>query len=267
MGMGDTRLQGRSVVIVGGTTGLGISAARACVEAGARLILVGRSTESAEAAKSELGSAVHIVIGDATHSQTATRAIELAVSKHGGLHALYHVAGGSGRRAGDGPLHEITDAGWNTTLDLNLNSMFLSNRAAVRQYLAQGTGGTILNMSSVLGVHPSPHYFATHAYAAAKSAVFGFTRSVAAYYADKSIRCNVICPGLVETPMSRRAMEDEEILRFIRTKQPLDGGRSGHATDLDEAVLFFLSDASKYVTGQILSVDGGWSVSEGQFDV
>jgi len=132
--------------------------------------------------------------------------------------------------------------------------------------MAQGGGGTILNMSSVLGDHPSPRHFATHAYAAAKSGVFGFTRSVAAYYADQGIRCNVICPGLVETPMSRRATGDEEILRFIRTKQPLEHGRAGLPSDLDEAVLFFLSDASRYVTGQVLAVDGGWSVSEGQID-
>jgi NAD(P)-dependent dehydrogenase (short-subunit alcohol dehydrogenase family) len=228
--------------------------------------LVGRNPESAAAAEEELKDVAVTVVGDAVDKATTILAIERCLSAFGSFDGLYHVAGGSGRRAGDGPLHEITEAGWDATMDLNLKSLFLSNRAAVRQFLEQGTGGAILNMSSVLGAHPSPKYFSTHAYAAAKSGVFGFTRSIAAYYASQRIRCNVICAGLVETPMSQRAMGDEEILRFIQTKQPLDGGRAGIPGDLDEAVVFFLSDASRFVTGQILEVDGGWSVTEGQAD-
>ena len=252
-------------MIVGGTTGLGLSAARACVAAGGRVVVVGRNAESATVAVQELGDSARGFVGDAVEGDTATNAITLAVEAFGGFDALYHVAGGSGRRAGDGPLHEVSDEGWDATLDLNLKSLFLSNRAAVRRFMAQGSGGAVLNMSSVLGDSPSPRHFATHAYAAAKSAVFGLSRSAAAYYAPHGIRFNVVCPALVETPMSRRAVEDEAILRFVRTKQPLEGGRAGLATDLDEAVLYFLSDASRYVTGQVLAVDGGWSVTEGQY--
>lgn len=165
---------------------------------------------------------------------------------------------------GDGPLHEITDAGVPATLALNLNSIIYSNRAAVRQFLAQGSGGSILNMGSVLGWSPSPKFFSTHVYAAAKSAVVGFTKSIAAYYAAHDIRANVLAPALVETPMAQRAAGDEEILAFIRTKQPLDGGRIGTPADLDAAAVFFLSPASAFTTGQVLAVDGGWTVSEGQ---
>jgi NAD(P)-dependent dehydrogenase (short-subunit alcohol dehydrogenase family) len=165
---------------------------------------------------------------------------------------------------GDGPLHEMTDDGLRATIDLNLTSLIFSSRAAVRQFLAQRTGGAILNMSSVLGWSPSPHHFATHAYAAAKSAVIGFTKSIAAYYAPQNIRCNVIAPALVETPMARRAAGDREILSFIKTKQPLDGGRIGRPEDLDAAAVHFMSDASKFTTGQILAIDGGWCISEGQ---
>src|SRR5262249_8114652 len=111
------------------------------------------------------------------------------------------------------------------------------------------------------------HYFATHAYAAAKAAVIGLTRSAAAYYAPARIRLNVIAPALVATPMSQRAQEDLEILRFISTKQPLDGGRIGHPSDLDGAVFYFLSDEARFVTGQVLAVDGGWCVAEGQIPV
>jgi NAD(P)-dependent dehydrogenase (short-subunit alcohol dehydrogenase family) len=195
---------------------------------------------------------------------TAERAIDLALSRFGGFHGLYHVAGGSGRKAGDGPLHEITDDGWRATLDLNLTSLFHSNRAAVQKLLSLQSGGSILNMSSVLGFSPSPRHFATHAYAAAKAAVIGLTRAAAARYARDDIRINAVAPALVETPMSRRAAGDEDVLRFIETKQPLDGGRIGVPEDLDGAVVYFLSDASRWVTGQVLAVDGGWCVTEGQ---
>jgi NAD(P)-dependent dehydrogenase (short-subunit alcohol dehydrogenase family) len=175
------------------------------------------------------------------------------------------VAGGSGRQAGDGPLHSTTDDGWQYTLDLNLSSLFYSNRAAAQQFIKQGSGGTILNIGSVLGFSPSPHFFTTHAYAAAKSAVIGFTRAAASYYAPQNIRFNALATALVATPMSQRAQSDTAILNFLKSKQPLDGGRIGQPEDLDAAAVFFMSDASKFVTGQVLAVDGGWSVSEGQY--
>jgi NAD(P)-dependent dehydrogenase (short-subunit alcohol dehydrogenase family) len=141
----------------------------------------------------------------------------------------------------------------------------LSNQAAIRVFLSQKRPGTILNMSSVLGFAPSPKHFATHAYAAAKSAVIGFSRSVASYYAVHDIRVNVISPALVESPMSQRAMENEDVMRFIKTKQPLHGGRIGIPADLDGAAVYFMSDQSRFTTGQILAVDGGWSLTEGQY--
>jgi NAD(P)-dependent dehydrogenase (short-subunit alcohol dehydrogenase family) len=257
-------LSGRSIVIVGGTAGLGLSAARACVIAGANVVVLGRTDDHASAAEAVLGEGCRVLTGDATDPHTAPHAIETAIKEFGRFDALYHVAGGSGRRAGDGPLHEITDDGWRFTLELNQTSLFYSNRAAVRQFLSQKTGGSVLNLGSVLGLSPSPRYFGTHAYAATKAAAIGLTRSCAAYYAPHGIRFNLIAPGLVDTPMAKRAAEDESILRFIATKQPLDGGRIGRPEDLDAAVVFFLSDGSKFVTGQVMSVDGGWCVTEGQ---
>jgi NAD(P)-dependent dehydrogenase (short-subunit alcohol dehydrogenase family) len=258
------RLTGKSLVILGGTSGLGLSAARAFLAQDGRVVVVGRKADKVTAAEAQLGKGAIGVVGDATRPGTAPAAIETALQRFGGFHGLYHVAGGSGRREGDGPLHEISDEGWRHTLEENLTSLFYSNRAAARQFLKQRTPGTILNMSSVLGWSPSPHFFSTHAYAAAKSAVIGFTKSVAAHYAAAGIRCNVLAPALVATPMSQRAQGDEEILQFIHTKQPLDGGRIGQPEDLDAAAVFFMSDESKFVTGQILAVDGGWCVSEGQ---
>jgi NAD(P)-dependent dehydrogenase (short-subunit alcohol dehydrogenase family) len=257
------RLKDQSLVIIGGTTGLGLSAARAFVTAGARVVVVGRNAESVEFARQELGPQARTLVADACDPATASQAIEKARQEFGSFHGLYHVAGGSGRRHGDGPLHEITDDGWNYTLNENLSSLFYSNRAAARQFLKQGTGGTVLNMGSVLGFSPSPKFFATHAYATAKAAIIGLTTAAAAHYAPQNIRFNVLAPALVATPMSQRAQGDEAILDFIHAKQPLDGGRIGQPGDLDSAAVFFMSDESKFVTGQVLAVDGGWSVSEG----
>jgi len=260
------KLEGRSLVIIGGTTGLGLSAAKALIAEGARVVVVGRNPDNAASAARELGAQSRALAGDASDASTATAAIELAVREFGRLDGLYHVAGGIGRRHGDGPLHEITDEGWEYTMNENLTSLFFSNRAAARQFIAQGSGGTVLNMGSVLGFSPSVKFFSTHAYATTKAAIIGLTQSAAAYYAPRNIRFNVLAPALVATPMSQRAQADEAILSFIRSKQPLDGGRIGAPEDLDAAAVFFMSDDSKFATGQVLAVDGGWSVTEGQWD-
>lgn len=264
--MENKLLAGKRLVIIGGTTGMGLSAAKAFVANGARLVVVGRKGESAAEANAMLGEHVETIVGDAVLPETAHEAISVCICKFGGFDGLYHVAGGSGRKLGDGPLHELTLDGWNKTMDLNLTSLMLSNQAAIRQFLKQQTAGTILNMGSILGYSPSPKYFSTHAYAAAKSAVIGFSKSIAAYYAASNIRINVIVPALVETPMAKRAADNEAIQSFIKTKQPLEGGRIGHASDLDGLAVYFMGDQSKFTTGQVIAVDGGWSVSEGQYN-
>jgi NAD(P)-dependent dehydrogenase (short-subunit alcohol dehydrogenase family) len=256
-------LAGKVLVIIGGTTGIGRSAARAFVAAGARVMVVGRDPESTGDTARELGEGARALCGDASRPDIAPAAIRGALAAFGGFHGLYHVAGGSGRRWGDGPLHEVTDEGWSATLELNLNSVFFSNRAAARQFLEQGGGGTVLNLGSVLAASPAPRFFATHAYTAAKSAIVGLTRASASYYAAANIRFNVLAPGLVATPMSRRAREDPEIVNFATRRQPLDGGRVAQPGDLDAAAIYFMGDASRFTTGQVLSVDGGWSVSDG----
>ena len=254
-------LKNKNIVIIGGTTGLGLSAAKAFVANGANVVVVGRIAESVDEAKKILGNNAEAISGDATHTGTATNAINICIRKFGAFDGLYHVAGGSGRKMGDGPLHELTLDGWNKTFELNLTSLMLSNQAAVKKFLELKKSGTILNMGSVLGYSPSPQYFSTHAYAATKSAIIGFTKSIAAYYAKNNIRVNVIAPALVETPMAQRAANDDMILSFIKTKQPLDGGRIGQAEDLDGLAIYFMSDQSKFTTGQVIAVDGGWSVS------
>jgi NAD(P)-dependent dehydrogenase (short-subunit alcohol dehydrogenase family) len=262
--MQEQWLKDKCLVIIGGTTGIGLSAARAFVDHGANVVAIGRNQESVKNASNILKTAI-VETGDASWEGTATKAIQQCIKAFGRFDGLYHVAGGSGRKLGDGPLHELTLEGWEQTFSLNLTSLMLSNQAAVKIFLQQKTSGSILNMGSVLGYSPSPNYFVTHAYAAAKSAAIGFTKSIAAYYAPHNIRINLLAPALVETPMAQRAANDEKILSFIKTKQPLDGGRIGLPTDLDGAALYFLSDYSKFTTGQVLSVDGGWAISEGQY--
>lgn len=258
------QLINKNIVIIGGTTGLGLSAAKAFVAEGARVVIVGRNEESVTAAKDVLQKTAEVISADATNENTAEKAIQLCVDKFGSFDGLYHVAGGSGRKMGDGPLHELTLEGWNKTLELNLTSLMLSNRAAIKKFLETQRSGTILNMGSVLGFSPSPKYFSTHAYAAAKAAIIGFSKSIAAYYAKDNIRVNVIAPALVETPMAQRAAGDENILSFIKTKQPLDDGRIGKPEDTDGLAVYFMSDQSKFTTGQVIAVDGGWSISEGR---
>jgi NAD(P)-dependent dehydrogenase (short-subunit alcohol dehydrogenase family) len=252
------------VVLAGGTTGLGFSAALHLVQQGAKVAILGRSQDGLDQALAQLGDAAVGIAADATESSAIDQLLDIAVQTFGRVDALYHVAGGSGRSQGDGPLHELSDAGWRYTLDLNLTSVMYSNRAVVRHFLKQGRGGSIVNMSSVLGWSPSPQHFASHAYAAAKAAIVGFSKATASYYAKDNIRINVLAPALVETPMSQRALGNEEIMNFVRLKQPLDGGRVGMPEDVVGAALFLLSRQAHFITGQVLAVDGGWTVSEGR---
>ena len=261
--MQELWLKDKCIVIIGGTTGIGLSAAQAFIEHGANVVAIGRNQGSVDKASGKLQGAL-VEVGDATDPGTADKAIQRCLDNFGDFDGLYHVAGGSGRKYGDGPLHEITKEGWDYTLNLNLTSLMLSNQAAVRAFTRKKRAGSILNMGSVLAFSPSTEHFATHAYAAAKAAAIGFTRSIASYYASRNIRINLLAPALVETPMAQRAVNDDKIVSFIKTKQPLDGGRIGCPGDLDGAAVYFMSDYSRFTTGQILSVDGGWSLSEGQ---
>ncbi len=252
-------------IIMGGTTGMGLASALALQKKGAKVLVIGRNQESCAKAELLLNADCLVLSGDATNPKTMKKAIVMAHQAFGEITGLFHVAGGSGRRFGDGPLDKLTLEGWNKTFELNLTSMMLSNKAIVNYFLEHKKAGVILNMGSVLGYSPSPKYFVTHAYAATKSAIIGFSKSIASYYASNDIRVNVIAPSLFATPMAKRAVEDDKIQAFLRTKQPLDGGRSGQSEDINDAVLMFLSPSSKFTTGQVLAVDGGWAISEGQY--
>ncbi|MBI1789485.1 MAG: SDR family oxidoreductase [Acidobacteria bacterium] len=196
---------------------------------------------------------------DLSDESQAQRAFAACLERFGRLDALFNCAGISGRRFGDGPLHECSAEGWDKTLQVNVRGTFLLCREALRHWLAISQPGAIVNMSSVLAFSPEPRYFAAHAYAASKGAIVSLSQAMAAYYAPYSIRVNVIAPGLVKTPMTRRAQSDGEILDFIRDKQPLSQGMLD-PEDVARAALFLLGSESRYITGAVLNVDGGWAV-------
>jgi NAD(P)-dependent dehydrogenase (short-subunit alcohol dehydrogenase family) len=260
------QLSGKRCLIVGGTTGLGFAAAQRFLEEGAKLVIAGRSPDKGDEALialRPLGS-IAFVACDAAMSDQVEHLFADAIAFLNGLDVLYHVAGISGRRYGDGPLHECTEEGWLTTLQANLTSTFLTNRAAVRQFLQQGGSGAILNMASVLGFSPAPRYFDTCAYTASKGGIISMSRLVAARYAADGIRVNVLAPALIETPMSERAVNDPAIRHYLRTKQPLTAD-PGQPEDCSDAAVFLCSDAARFITGVVLPLDGGWCVSEGQY--
>src|SRR5262245_55919891 len=236
------RLHDKRCLIVGGTTGLGLAAARRFLEEGAKLVIAGRSVDKGAAAVDALHGPgpVHFFACDASDAMQVGLLFEHTLEIIGGLDAIYHVAGISGRRYGDGPLHECTDDGWQATLDANLKSTFLTNRAAVQHFLQQKQAGVILNMASVLGWSPSPRHFDTYAYAASKGGILAMSRLTAARYAPDGIRVNVIAPGLIDTPMAARAVHDPDIAAFLRNKQPLGPG-PGQPEDCADAAVFLCS--------------------------
>jgi NAD(P)-dependent dehydrogenase (short-subunit alcohol dehydrogenase family) len=263
------RFSGRACLVTG-STGMAASAARAIAVEGGRVLVASRRPEHAEALASEIATAggeAAWLAADLSTEAGANAAVATCTAKFGRVDAVYGVAGISGRRFGDGPLHEATLAGWEAVLRTNATSQFLVCRAAIRQMLAQDASpgrsrGVLLVMSSVLAQAPSPVHFATHAYAASKGAIEALVRSAAASYVRDGIRVNAIAPALVATPMSRRAQEDPEVLAYLARKQPLAAGPIA-ADDVTGVALFLLSDDARAITGQVVTVDAGWSVSEG----
>jgi NAD(P)-dependent dehydrogenase (short-subunit alcohol dehydrogenase family) len=202
---------------------------------------------------------------DLTVAEDAVAAVQAAVAAFGRIDGLFSVAGGSGRRFGDGPIHQLTGDAWDQTLALNLRSQAMVCGEVVRVMRAQppnasDTRGSILLMGSVTATDPVAAHFVTHAYAAAKGAIHALATAMAATYAADRIRVNAVAPGLTATPMARRAAEDATIRAYAAKKQPL----AGELMDPDEvahAAVYFLADESRAVTGQLLKIDGGWSVA------
>lgn len=260
------------VHLITGSTGIAAATARliACGDGGrASVFVVSRDEESCRALDQELraaGGECAYQVADLTVEEEVIHAVGNCAARYGRVDALFNVAGISGRRFGDGPVHECSVDGWNQTLDANAKSVFLMCRETIKLMLGQeiganGTRGAILNMGSVLGgIAPEPKHFATHAYAASKAAIHGMSLAMAAYYAAHKIRINVIAPSLVRTPMSARAQSDEIIVEYMKIKHPL-GEEMIDADDVARAAVFLLGDGARRITGEVLSVDAGWRVT------
>lgn len=241
------RLMDKIVIVTGGASGIGLATATLFAEEGARIIVFDIHASSFEDRRVNLTWATEV--------ESAMRDV---YDKYGRLDILVNVAGGSGRQWGDGPADACTIDGWEKTLVLNLHSVFYCCKYALQIMLTQGSG-TIVNVSSVLGLVGGDEDFATHAYATSKGGVISLTRSIASYYAPHGIRANVICPSLIATPMSLRAQESERIRSRLPQLQPLTGD-FGAPRDVAQAALYLASDESSFVTGSVLTVDGGWTV-------
>jgi NAD(P)-dependent dehydrogenase (short-subunit alcohol dehydrogenase family) len=200
-------------------------------------------------------------VADVRDESAIRAAVSACLERFGRIDALFNVAGISTRSSGDGPLHDCKTEGWDAAMNVNAKGTFLMCREVLGVWTRNKQPGVILNMGSVLARHPQRDYFATVGYAASKGAIEAMSISAAAYYAPLGIRINVIAPGLVRTPMSARAQANSQIAEYMSHKQPVTKGMLS-ADDVANTACFLLRQDSSPVTGQIITVDGGWSVSE-----
>lgn len=249
----------RVLVVGGGGAGIGAAIARSVAASGAHVAVVDRDRDRALLAAKELaayGNRAIGLVGDVLVGPDIDRFVTEARDELGGLDGLVSVVGGL--NAFNIPfhrVHECSDEEWDLVFDLNLRYVFRLTRAVLQSMLEQGCGGSIVSVGSHAGGwHGSPNMAA---YGAAKIGVSHLAMSVTTEYGRDGIRMNVVSPGSTETPASgvRSAEQLERVTRAI----PM--GRRGRPTDIANAVLFFLSPLSKYVSGETIGADGGLSVA------
>lgn len=244
--------------VITGASGIAAATARLMAARGWLVFVIGVDPRQCAALAAELGDGCAGWAGaDLREEGQAVDAFARAWEACPDASAVIAVAGGSGRRFGDGPLHELSLPAWEETLRLNLTTTFLTAREALRRLRERG-GGSLTLTTSVLASAPAPRHFTTHAYAAAKAAIAGLTTSLAAAYARDGVRVNAVAPGLVRTPMAQRAAGDEDILAFAARKQPIARGLL--TPDQVADVMCWLAETTS-VTGQVVAADAGWSVT------
>lgn len=246
------RLDGRVALVTGGTGGIGLPLCRALAAAGARVAVVGRSLDRARKAAQEVGDEAIAIEADVTKREDADRAVGEAVDRFGRLDVLVNGVGGGGTGI-LAPAEDYPEEKWNWILDLNLTSVLWPSQAAARQMIGQGSGGSILNISSVRGQLALRAGYSS--YVAAKGALNMLTKQHATEWAPHGIRVNAISPTFVRTEMVADILANEDFYNSLVARIPL--GRIADPEDLLGAALFFCSDASAFVTGQILTLDGG----------
>jgi gluconate 5-dehydrogenase len=249
------RLDGRVAVIPGGSGGIGIRLSQALAGVGARVVIAGRSAERAQPALDAVraaGSEAIVVEADVTRKADADRVVAEALDAFGRVDIVIPAVGG-GAGGALHPAEDYPEDEWDRMLDLNLRSALLPTQAAVRAMIAAGRGGRVLHISSVRGQLGIDNGFS--AYVAAKGALNALTRQQATEWAKHGITVNAISPTFVRTPQVEDLLADEDFRRGLERRIPL--GRIAETDDVVGAVLLLCSDASAFITGQVLNLDGG----------
>jgi NAD(P)-dependent dehydrogenase (short-subunit alcohol dehydrogenase family) len=246
------------VLLITGSSGIAAAVARMWAEEDS-VFVFGVNENECRSLADELDAGY--AVGDVRDEAAVKHGVAECLDRFGQIDALMNVAGISARSMGDSPLHQCTSEAWDALMDLNAKGTFLMCREVLALWTKNRQAGVILNTGSVLARHPQREHFATVGYAASKGAVEAMSVAAAAYYAPEGIRINVIAPGLVHTPMTARAMGNADINEYITHKQPLRKGMLS-AEDIAKTACFLLRRDSSPITGQILNVDAGWTVSE-----
>ena len=248
-------LGGKTAIVTGGGSGIGRQMAQGLAEAGANLVLCSRKAERCEQAASELEQLGVRALGlgcDVRDAGQVQAVVRTAVEELGGVDVLVNNAG----TVWGATPEEMPLEGWQKVIDVNLTGVFLFAQAAGRAMIERGQGGTIVNIASVAGLQGGPPEIVnTVVYNASKGGVIAFTRDLACKWAQHGIRVNAIAPGWFPSDMSDFVIERHG----DRLKQHIPLGRFGGPQDLQGVVVFLASEASAYVTGHTLVVDGGES--------
>jgi NAD(P)-dependent dehydrogenase (short-subunit alcohol dehydrogenase family) len=246
------RLDGKVAIVTGASAGLGDRFARVLDAAGARVVLAARRAERLDALAAELRDA-HVVACDLSLDGAPESLVAATLAHYGRIDVLVNNAGVS---APAPALDESTDK-FAATVRLNLVAPFELARECARAMIADGTGGAIVNVASIwglVGVGQIPEA----GYAASKGGLVNLTRELGAQWARKGVRVNCLAPGWFRSEMTEGLMfGDERAERWMRQRTPM--GRGGDEHELDGALLFLASEASTFVTGQVMCVDGGWT--------
>ncbi len=244
------RLDGRTAIVTGASSGLGNRFARVLAAAGAEVLATARRAERLEALAAEVDG-IHAFACDVTDPQSRELLVAHAVERFGRIDVLVNNAGLGGAE----PAETETVAHFETVVDVNLTAVFALAQLAGRQMIDQGAG-SIVNVASMYGlVAAAPLKQAS--YTASKGGVVNLTRQLGAEWARKGVRVNAIAPGFFPSEMTTDVWEDERTLTWLRRRAPI--GRTGESHELDGALLLLASDAGSYMVGQTLAVDGGWT--------